>query len=299
MDAVVFQIFCNSVCANIRVHILVIDDSDCLRFFLVDHQFPIHQPIPIGSKAAVPAALPCFLDSALHGLDTDIFTLNLRHSRQDRDHQFARVFGRINAIFYTYQIDAKILHDLKGRKHVRRISAKARQFEHQNIRHAVFSGFDVFHHLAELRPSFNGFAGLSRVLIFPNNLIIVIVCVGFHFGLLSIQRVAVYLHSGGNSGIGVNSNLFFLHRNLPHVVPIQKADWSFLTWIRRIILLFRLCLGRFSQLLNGLQIFFLHGGKSLCLIAFIFRFCFFHRLCMTDFSCMGQHFFTGRPKNIV
>ena len=185
-DTVVFQIFCNSVCANIRVHILVIDDSDCLRFFLVDHQFPIHQPIPIGSKATVPAALPCFLDSALHGLDTDIFTLNLRHGRQDRDHQFARIFGRINAILNTHQINAKILHDLKGGKHIRRISAKAGQFEHQNIRHSVFSGFDVFHHLAELRPSFNGFAGLSCIFIFTDDLIIVIVCVGFHFGFLRI-----------------------------------------------------------------------------------------------------------------
>ena len=43
--------------------------------------------------------------------------------------------------------------------------------------------------------SFNGFAGLSCVLIFTNDLIIVIVCVGFHFGLLRIQRVAVYLYS--------------------------------------------------------------------------------------------------------
>ena len=251
-DVVVLQIFCNSVCADIRMHILVINGADRLRFFLVDNQFPIDQLIPIGGKAAIPAALPCLLDAALHGLNTDIFALNLRHSGQDGDHQFARVFGRINAIFYTYQIDAKILHDLKGRKHVRRISAKAGQFEHQNIRHAVFSGFDVFHHLAELRPSFNGFAGLSRVLIFPNNLIIVIVCVGFHFGLLSIQRVAVYLHSGGNSGISINFYLLFLHLNLPHVAPIVKLDEPLLFGVRSIILLLRFRLGRFSQLLNGL-----------------------------------------------
>ena len=129
--------------------------------------------------------------------------------------------------------------------------------------------------------------------IFYNMALIVIVCVGFHFGLLRIQRVAVYLHSGGNSGIGVNFYLFFLHLNLPHVALIPKLDWSFLTWSRSIILLFRFRLSRFSQLFDGLQIFFLHGGKSLCLIAFIFRFCFFHRLCMTDFPCMGQYFFTG------
>ena len=221
-DTMVLQIFCNSVCANIRMHILVINDADRLRFFLVDHQFPVYQLIPIGSKAAIPATLPCLLDAALHGLDTDIFAFNFCYSRQDRDHQFARVLGRINAILHTHQIDAKILHDLKGRKHVRRISAEAGQFEHQNIGHAVFSGFDVFHHLAELRPSFNGFAGLSRVLIFTDDLIIVIVCVGFHFGLLSIQRVAVYLHSGGDSGIGVNFYLLSLHLNLPHAGANRK-----------------------------------------------------------------------------
>ena len=167
------------------------------------------------------------MDTALHGLDTDIFALNLRHSRQDGDHQFARVFGRINAVLHTYQIDAKILHDLKGRKHVRRISAEAGQFEYQNIGHAIFSGFDVLHHLAELRPAFNGFSRLSRVLIFTDDLIIVIVCVGFHFGFLCIQRIAIHLHSGGDSGIGVNFYLLFLHLNLPHVVPIEKLDWLF------------------------------------------------------------------------
>ena len=226
-DTVVFQILCNAVCANVRVNILVIDDTNRLCFFLVDHQFSIYQLIPIGGKATVPAALPCLLDAALHGLDTNIFPLNLRHGRQDRDHQFARVLGRINAIFHTHQVDAKILHDLKGREHVRRVSAKPGQFEHQNIRHAVFAGFDVLHHLAELRPTFDRLAGLSRILIFTDDLIIVIVCVGFHFGFLCIQRIAIHLHSGGDSGIGVNFYLLFLHLNLPHVVPIEKLDWLF------------------------------------------------------------------------
>ena len=215
-DTMVLQIFCNSVCANIRMHILVINDADCLCFFLVDNQFPIHQPIPIGSKAAVPAALSCLLDAALHGLDTNIFPLNLRHGRQDGDHQFARVLGRINAIFHTHQVDAKILHDLKGREHVRRVSAEAGQFEHQNIGHAILAGFDVLHHLAELRPAFDRLAGLSRILIFTDNLIIIVVGIGLHFGLLRIQRVTVYLHSGGDPGIGVNFYLFFLHLSALH-----------------------------------------------------------------------------------
>ena len=118
--------------------------------------------------------------------------------------------------------DAKVLHDLKGREHVCRVSAEAGQFEHQNIGHVILAGFDVLHHLAELRPALDRLAGLSRILVFAGDLIIVIVCVGFHFGLLGIQRVAVHLHSGGDSGVGVNFYLLFLHLNLPHVVRIQK-----------------------------------------------------------------------------
>ena len=55
----------------------------------------------------------------------------------------------------------------------------------------------------------------------------------------------------------------------------------------------------FSQLLNGFQIFFLNKGKSLCLIAFIFCFRFFHHLYMTDFPCMVQYLFTHRSKNVI
>ncbi len=43
--------------------------------------------------------------------------------------------------------------------------------------------------------SFNGFAGLSCVLIFTYDLIIIVAGVCLHFGLLRIQRVAVYLYS--------------------------------------------------------------------------------------------------------
>ena len=215
-DTVVFQILCDAICTDVCVNILVIDDTNGLCLFLVDDQFPIHQLIPIGCKAAVPATFPCFLDAALHGLDTDVFTLDLCYGRQDRDHQFASVLGRINAIFHTDQIDAKILHDLKGREHVCRISAEAGQFEHQNIGHAILARFDVLHHLAELRPAFNGLAGLSCVLVFADDLIIIVVGVGFHFGLLRIQRVAVHLHSGGDPGIDVNFCLFFLHLSALH-----------------------------------------------------------------------------------
>src|SRR5699024_2883600 len=82
--------------------------------------------------------------------------------------------------------------------------------------YAILAGFDVLHHLAELRPALDRLAGLSRILVFADDLIIVIVCVGFHFGLLGIQRVAVHLHSGGDPGIGVNFCLLFLHLSALH-----------------------------------------------------------------------------------
>ena len=41
------------------------------------------------------------VSAAFHGLDTDVLTLNLSDSRQDRNHQFASVFRRINAILHA------------------------------------------------------------------------------------------------------------------------------------------------------------------------------------------------------
>lgn len=37
----------------------------------------------------------------------------------------------------------------------------------------------------------------------------------------------------------------------------------------------------------------------MCLITLIFRLCFFHRLCMTDFPCMGQHLFSSCPQDVI
>ena len=71
------KVFCKTVCTGIRMHILVKNHADCRRFFLIDEKLSLFQLVAIRRKAAVPFTLTGFLDSALHGLHTDIFTLNL------------------------------------------------------------------------------------------------------------------------------------------------------------------------------------------------------------------------------
>ena len=79
MNAVIGKIFCESVCPHIGMHILIKYHTDCFRFFLIDEKLSLIQLIAIWSKAAVPFALTGLLNSALHGLDTDVFSLNLRN----------------------------------------------------------------------------------------------------------------------------------------------------------------------------------------------------------------------------
>lgn len=73
----VFKIFRQSVCSYIRMHILVKNHTDCFRFFLIDKELSLFQTVSIRSKTTVPFPLTSLLDSALHGLHTDIFTLDL------------------------------------------------------------------------------------------------------------------------------------------------------------------------------------------------------------------------------
>ena len=70
------KVFCKAVCAGIRMHILVKNHADCRCFFLIDEKLPFSQLIAIRRKAAISFSLTGFLDSALHCLHTDIFTLN-------------------------------------------------------------------------------------------------------------------------------------------------------------------------------------------------------------------------------
>ena len=78
----------------------------------------LFQLIAVGRKAAIPFSLAGSLDSALHDLHTDILTLDLSHSGENRAHQFSGVLGGINPVLHADQIDAKILHHLQGGQHL-------------------------------------------------------------------------------------------------------------------------------------------------------------------------------------
>ena len=94
------------------MHILVKNHADCRSFFLIDEKLSLFQLVAIRSKAAIPFPFTGFLDSSLHGLHTDIFTLNFSHSRENGNHQFSRILGGINPVLHANQIDTEILHDL-------------------------------------------------------------------------------------------------------------------------------------------------------------------------------------------
>ena len=112
IDTVIGKVFRKTICPHIGMHILVKDNADCFGFFLVDIQHTFLQFVSVGSKSAVPFTLTCFLDSALHRLNTDILTLNLSNRRQHGNHQLTGILGGINAILHTNQIDTEILHHL-------------------------------------------------------------------------------------------------------------------------------------------------------------------------------------------
>ena len=90
----------------------VVNGADGNRLFLVNQKHSIFQLVAIRRKSAVPLALSGLLDAAFHGLDTNIFTLNLRHRRQNGDHQFSSIFGAVDTILHADQIHTKILHGL-------------------------------------------------------------------------------------------------------------------------------------------------------------------------------------------
>ena len=106
------KIFCKTVCTGIRMHILVKNHADCRCFFLIDEKLSLFQLVAIRRKAAVPFPFTGFLDSALHRLHTDVFTLNFSHSRKNGNHQLSRILGGINPVLHANQVNAKILHDL-------------------------------------------------------------------------------------------------------------------------------------------------------------------------------------------
>ena len=187
LKAVGLQIFGKTICTRVCVDVLLKNRANGRGFVLVDLQHTVNQTIAIRRKTPVPAAFSCLLDASFHGLDTDVFALDLCNSRQNGDHQLARVLGGINAIFHADQVHTKILHDLQGRQHISGVTAKAGELEHQHIGNAILAGFDVLHHPAERSTAFNGFARFTCILVFADDLVVVEVCIGFHASFLCIR----------------------------------------------------------------------------------------------------------------
>ena len=187
LKTVGLQIFGKTICACVRIYILLKNRANGRGFVLVDLQHTVNQTIAIRRKTAVPAAFSCFLDATFHGLDTDVLTLDLSDSRQNGNHQLASVFRRINAVLHANQVHTKILHYLQGRQYIGSVAAKTGELEHQHIGNTILAGFDVLHHPAERSTAFNGFARFACILIFADDLVIIEVSVGFHASLLCIQ----------------------------------------------------------------------------------------------------------------
>ena len=95
------KVFCKTVCTGICMHILVKNHADCRCFFLIDEKLSLFQLVAIRRKAAVPFPFTGLLDSALHRLHTDVFALNFRNRRQNRNHQLSRILGGIDPILHT------------------------------------------------------------------------------------------------------------------------------------------------------------------------------------------------------
>ena len=107
--------------------------SPDIYFIFGNNKFTIIQFISIRCKSAVPFALTSLLLTSCHCLCADIFSLNLCHRRQHRDHQLSCILGAVNAILHADQINTEILHELQRVQNIRRISAKSGQLKDQHI----------------------------------------------------------------------------------------------------------------------------------------------------------------------
>ena len=201
--AVAVQILGDGADPVARMHIPVIDDPDDLGFILGNQDQAVFQPIAVRCKAAIPLALAGLLLSADHGLRADIFTLDFCHSGQNGDHQLAAFLGGINAILHADQVDAIVLHELKGVQHVRCVSAETGELEDENIINAVLLCLNVLKHPPEFHASLNVLSGEALVRVFADDGHFLIRRISAELFSLRVQRVAVNLHAGGYTGVDV------------------------------------------------------------------------------------------------
>ena len=197
--------------------VAVINDTDYFHFILCNNKVSVFQFVSIGSETAVPFALTSLLLPSCHCLCADIFSLNLCHRRQHRDHQLSGILGAVNAVLHADQVDTKILHKLQRVQNIRRISAKSGQLKDQHIRNIIFAVLDIVQHPLEVLPPLDVLAGKSLVRILPGNDHILVCRILPQLVTLGIQAVSVNLHRGGHSCIKIAFKLFlFQNLHLPH-----------------------------------------------------------------------------------
>ena len=141
--AIPVQIRGDAVDPVVRVDVSVEDDADRFHFILCDLKFSVYQFVAIGGKTTVPFSFLGFLDPAGHRLRADVLPFDLCNSRQYGYHQFSCIFGAVDPVFDTDQIDAKILHRLQRIQNICCIPSEAGEFEDQNVRHTVLAFLNV------------------------------------------------------------------------------------------------------------------------------------------------------------
>ena len=215
--AVAVQILGDGADPVTRMHISVIDDPDDLGFVLGNQNQAVFQLIAVRRKAAIPLALASLLLAASHGLRADVFTLDFCHGGQNRDHQLAAFLGGVDAVLHADQVDAIVLHELKGVQHVRCVSAKAGELEDEDIIDTVLLSLNILEHPSEFHASLNVLAGEAFVRVFADDGHFLIRRISAELFSLRVQRVAVNLHAGGYTGVDVAMSPFphHLHQDSP------------------------------------------------------------------------------------
>ena len=203
------------------MNIAVKDGADHVHFILSNQQFAFFKAVSIRGKATVPFSFTGFLLPSGHRLCPNIFTLYLCHRRKDRNHQLAGIFGTVNAVFHTNQIDAEILHQLQGIQHISGIPAEPGQLEYQHIFHAVFAVLNVLQHPLKFMSALNILAGKAFVRIFTGHYHIFVFSVFPQLVSLSIQTISVHLHGCRYPCVEITFCFSFLHAGRPFLPALN------------------------------------------------------------------------------
>ena len=100
--------------------------------------------------SAIPLSLAGLLLAPSHRLNEDVLALHLGKRRHERNHHLAHLGFAVDAVLDIDEVRAKVLHELKRREGICRVTPETAQLEHEDIIN-VDAGFYLFHHLLEVR----------------------------------------------------------------------------------------------------------------------------------------------------